>query len=427
MSERGRARRGFGSLLAGDAVSITGTAMTTIAVPWFVLTTTGSAVRAGVAVFASLLPIVIAAIFGGAIVDRVGYLRSSVVCDVASGLLTAAIPLVSLTVGLGFAPLLALLFLRWLLAAPGETARRALVPALAGSGAIRMERATAGFDAVSRGARMVGAPLAGVLITVFGATRAGPLILLFVDAATFLVSALLIGCGVPRLGRPAAAPGDGRDPDGYLARLKEGLAFLWREPVLRALSLMILVANMLSTGWAQVLLPVYTREVLGDPRALGLMLGLSGAGAIVGALVYGAVGARLSRWKTYACCFLIATVPPALVFAAGAPLPLLLCVQAVAGLASGALNPLIGVVEFERIPARLRVRVMGAGDAGAYAGMPVGGLLAGGLAGSIGLSATMLTFAGVYLAICVPVFLGRVWRGLDVRDVSMGLIAQPSE
>jgi MFS family permease len=425
VSERGRARRGLGLLLAGDAVSITGTTMTIIAVPWFVLTTTGSAERAGVAAFVSLLPIVLAAIFGGAIVDRVGYRRSSVACDLASGLLTAAIPVFFLTVGLGFAPLLGLLFCRWLLAGPGETARRALVPALAVAGAVRMERATAGFDAVSRGARMVGAPVAGVLITVFGATKLGPLVLLFVDAATFFGSALLIWCGVPRPRPAAAAPGDhGGDLDGYLARLREGLAFLWREPVLRAISLMILVMNMLSTGWSQVLLPVYTREILGDPRVLGLLLGLSGAGAMVGALVYGMVGARLSRWKTYACCCLVGTVPVMLMFAAGAPLPLLFGVQGVAGLVSGALNPLIGVVEFERIPTRLRARVMGAGDAGAFAGMPIGGLLAGGLAGSIGLTATLLAFAGIYLAMCLPLFVRKVWRGLDPR---IGLVAQPNE
>lgn len=425
MSERGRARRGFGLLLAADAVSITGTTMTTIAVPWFVLATTGSAARAGVAAFASLLPIVISAIFGGAIVDKVGHRRSSVGSDLLSGLFVATIPVLFLTAGLGFVPMLALLFGRWLLAAPGETARRALVPALAVAGGVRMERATAGFDAVSRGARMVGAPVAGLLIAAFGATRLGPVALLFVDAATFMVSAALIGCGVPRTsqagaaatpGTPGAAKGAAAaaEPDGYVARLREGLVFLWRERVLRALTAMILVGNMLSTGRSQVLLPVYAREVLGDPRALGLLLGLSGAGAVVGALAYGAIGARLPRRTVYASCFFLATVPSTFAFAAHAPFPVLLGMQTLAGLMSGALNPLLGVVEFERIPARLRARVMGAGDAGAFAGMPVGGLLAGGLAGSIGLTAALLTFGGIYVAVCLPPFVGKVWRGLDM-------------
>jgi hypothetical protein len=77
------------------------------------------------------------------------------------------------------------------------------------------------------------------------------------------------------------------------------------------------------------------------------------------------------------------------------------------------LNPLIGVVEFERIPARLRARVMGAGDAGAFAGMPVGGLLAGALAGAAGLTASLLVFGLLYLAVCLAPFVGKVWRQLD--------------
>ncbi|HEX6470919.1 MAG TPA: MFS transporter [Streptosporangiaceae bacterium] len=414
MSGRRGARRGLWCLLAGEAVSITGTTMTTVAIPWFVLATTGSAERAGLAAFASLLPLVISAFFGGAIVDRVGHRRSSVLCDLAGGLLAATVPVLFGTVGLGFAPLLALLFGRWLLAAPGETARRALVPALAVAGGVRMERATAGFDAVSRGARMAGAPLAGVLIAVFGGTRLGPVAVLYADAATFAVSAALIGVGVPRPpGHVAAGQDAGPVGGGYLARLKEGLAFLWREPVLRAITLMVLATNTLDAAWNQVLLPLYARDSLGDPRALGLLMGLPGAGAMVGALVYGAVGARLPRWRTYAVCFLAAGVPRGFVFAAGAAFPLLVGTQAVCGLLAGALNPLIGVVEFERIPARLRARVMGAGDAGAFAGMPVGGLLAGALAGAAGLTASLLVFGLLYLTVCLAPFVGKVWRQLD--------------
>jgi MFS family permease len=404
-----RARRGLATLLTAGALSNTGTTMTAIAVPWFVLATTGSATRAGVAAFVSLAPVVISAVFGGAIVDRLGHRRSSVISDLASGLLTAAIPALFLTTGLGFAPLLIMLFGRWLLTGPGETARRALVPALAVSGNVRMERATAAFDAVSRGARMAGAPLAGLLIAAFGATRLGPVALLLIDAATFLASSLLIGCGVPSAGYRAGE----RDADGYLARLREGLAFLWRDRLLRAITLMILVANMLSTGRSQVLLPVYAREVLGDPRGLGLMLGLTGGGAMVGALAYGMVGHRLPRRPTYAVCFLLATVPGMFVLAVRPPFVVILGTLTVCGVLSGALNPLLGVVEFERIPARLRARVLGAADAGAYAGMPLGGLLAGALTGWLGLTWALFAFAGALTIICLPPFFGTVWRDLD--------------
>jgi hypothetical protein len=55
-------KRPLSTLLAADAISITGDVCTMLAVPWFVLQTTGSVARTGVAAFASTLPIVISAV-----------------------------------------------------------------------------------------------------------------------------------------------------------------------------------------------------------------------------------------------------------------------------------------------------------------------------------------------------------------------------
>ena len=116
------------TLLASNALSITGNVMTQVAVPWFVLQTTGSPARTGIAGFFQFLPVVIAGFFGGTLVDRLGYRRTSVFSDVASGATVAAIPLLFATVGLEFWQLLSLVFLGALLDSPGETARSALVP-----------------------------------------------------------------------------------------------------------------------------------------------------------------------------------------------------------------------------------------------------------------------------------------------------------
>ncbi|WP_433514847.1 hypothetical protein ACQP2T_04010 [Nonomuraea sp. CA-143628] len=130
-----------------------------LAVPWFVLETTGSAALTGMAAFASTLPIVISAAFGGTLVDLIGFRRAGVLSDVASGLIVIAIPALFLTTGLSFPVLLALVFVRWLTATPGETARKAMVPDLAEPARVKIERATAAYDGVNRGARMVGAPV----------------------------------------------------------------------------------------------------------------------------------------------------------------------------------------------------------------------------------------------------------------------------
>jgi MFS family permease len=391
-------RRSLFALLTANAVSLTGNVFSMLAVPWFVLQTTGSPVRTGLAAFASTLPVVVSATLSGTLVDRIGLRRTSVWSDLLSGIMVIAVPVLYLTVGLSYELLLALLFARWLLATPGETAREAMVPDLAARARFTMERATAAYDGAYRGAKMVGAPLGGVLIVWLGPTE-----LLFVDGATFLLSAALVRLGVPETARgPSGAD--------YLGSLAEGLRFLWHDRLLRSAVGMVLITNLLDTGLGQVLLPLYARDVAHDPRVFGLLVGAVGAGAVAGTVAYGTLGARLPRRMTFALCFLTAGVPRSLVLAGHCPLWATLIVTVVSGFAAGAVNPLLGVMEFERIPPRLRARVLGAITAGSYAGMPFGGLLAGGLTTAGGLTVAFLVFAGVYLLASVPPFTGSAWR-----------------
>ena len=90
------------ALLLANAVSLTGNTLTFVAVPWFVLQTTGSAARTGLAGGAAFLAAVLAGLFGGPIVDRLGFRRTSVLADLASCASVAAIPLLHNTVGLAF-------------------------------------------------------------------------------------------------------------------------------------------------------------------------------------------------------------------------------------------------------------------------------------------------------------------------------------
>ncbi|MGP3910726.1 MFS transporter [Nonomuraea sp. 10N515B] len=394
-------RRPFITLLAANALSVTGTMLSMLAVPWFVLESTGSAALTGLAAFSTTFPIVVSAAFGGTLVDRLGSRGASVLSDVASGLVVLAMPVLSWTTGLSYPALLGLLFVRWLLATPGETARKAMVPELAALGPVRIERAVAAYDGVYRGAAMVGAPLAGVLIVWLGASA-----LLVVDGVTFLLSAALIRGGVPR-------SGGGAGQGGYLSDLRDGVAFLWRDRLQMSATTMIVVVNMLDTGVTQVLLALYARDVTHDPRAFGLLAGAVGAGALAGTVVYGAAGRRLPQRLTFGACFLIAGVPRVLILALGAPLPVALGVTALSGLAAGAINPILGVLQYDRIPARLRARVLGTMTAAAYAGMPFGGLLAGSLTELTGLTATLYAFTAVYVLASIPPFAGRAWRELD--------------
>lgn len=302
------------ALLSANAVSQVGNLMALVAVPWFVLQTTGSAAKTGLAGAAIALGAVLAGFLGGPVVDRLGFRRASVVADLMSGLTVALIPLLHLTVGLAFWQLLALVFLGSVLDAPGWSARSALVPDLANEAGMPVERANSADQAIPRLATLVGPPLAGGLIAAFG-----PTFVLFLDAATFACSAALVALYVPSPARVAGGPNTGGRA-GYFTELLEGLGFVRGSSLLLSIVLVITAANLLDITLVSVVMPVYADVNYGSAVALGLMMAGHGAGALAGTILFGLFGHRLPRRPTFIIALASAGPLPYLMLAATPPL-----------------------------------------------------------------------------------------------------------
>jgi MFS family permease len=402
-------RRPLYALYGADIVSLSGNAVAQLAIPWYVLTTTGSASLTALAVFFNFVPIVLAAFFGGVVVDRLGFRTTSIVADLASSAAVAGIPLLDSTVGIEAWQLMALVFFGALLDAPGATARSALLPDMVELAGIRMERASGIRSGIQQGSTLIGAPLGGVLVASVGATNA-----LWIDAASFLVSAALVAGFVPR---PQRIPVE-EAPKHFFAELAEGMRFIWDRRVLRALVLTVLLTNLLDAPFP-VATAVFAKDEYGTATALGLMLGTLGGAALVGALGYGAIGHRLPRRLTFVTCFSVVPVMY-LTMATVPPLPVTLAALAVAGLAAGPLNPLIFTILTEVVPTELRGRVFGAVRAGAWASIPLGILLGGLIVGAVGPAATFLAIGLCYLAVTLYGFVNPAFREMDVRQPSLG-------
>ncbi|MFD9335201.1 MFS transporter [Streptomyces sp. NPDC060028] len=407
-------RRPFTAVLAANTISIAGSSLTLIGVPWFVLQTTGSAGRAGIVAFCATLPVVVAALVGGPVIDRIGRRRVSAASDLICGLAVAAIPLLHYAGVLEFWMLCALMAAGGLVHTPGLTARYVLLPDLAEHAGTTVARAASLYDAVSRGARMIGAALAGVLIAAFGSEA-----VLLVDAATFGASALLVTAFLR--GVPAAEPQRAAGKvsfAGYRAELAEGWGFLTRQRLLLGITLMVMVTNGLDQGWSSVLLPVHGREDLGGATALGLMISLFGGFALLGALLYGAWGERLPRRTVFAVAFLVCGAPRFAVAAfTDTALPLAVT-MALAGLGAGVLNPVLTTVVYERVPDALRSRVSGVSTAGSELTMPLGGLAAGLLVDGFGARWALLAFGGAYLLATLSPLVFPAWRSMEARSAA---------
>ena len=381
------------ALLGASAVSLLGNQLTALAVPWFVLTTTGSAALTGLAGAAAVLPAVLAAVLGGAVVDRLGPKRASVAADLLSGAAVALIPLLHRAAGLPFAALLALVFLGALLDAPGATARQALLPDLAARAGTPLERANGAYHSLANAAGLAGPLAAGLLVAAIGAAP-----VLWLDAATFACSAALVARAVPAPRGPAEPTAGG---------LRANLALGWRvlgaDRFLRAMTAAAVVLNLLGAPLFAVVLPVYADRAYGSATALGLLLAGDGGGMLAGSLLFGALGERAPRPAVLRGGLLLTALPLG-VLVALPPLPAAVAALALAGLGNGPVNPLVFTVLQERVPAEARGRVFGVVLGAALAAAPLGIALSGLLLGAVGLRPVLALVAAGFLAVAASTF-----------------------
>lgn len=377
------------ALFTANAISLVGNVLSAIAIPWFVLQTTGSATRTGITGFFTVLPVVLAGFFGGTLVDRLGYKRTSIIADIASGVTTALIPILYFTVGLEFWQLMVLVFFGALLDAPGSTARSALVPELAEMAQMPIERATSLIHIIERGARLVGAPLGGLLIAWMGTEN-----VLWLDALSFFISAGIIAVTI-KVHKPVEHEAQ-EQSGGYFAELREGLQFIYTDKLMLAIVVMIMLTNFLDAIYGGVVQPVFVKQVYGQALDLGLLIAANGAGAVLGALIFSAIGPRLPRHAVFVFGFVLTSLRFFL-FATYPSIWIAIPFVVIASMGAGPLNPIIGAVEYERVPKNMRGRVGGAIGAGAWSAMPLGMLIGGVLTEQLGVRPMLLGLGVVYL------------------------------
>jgi MFS family permease len=367
-------------LLIANAVSLLGNTVAAVAIPWFVLTTTGSAARTGVAAFVTTVPLALGALFGGAVADRVGPRLASVAGDVLSAASLAAVPVLLAAGALEFWHVLGLGFLGALFDGPSQAARQALVPELATRAGMPLERANALHKGTEHVGYVVGAPLAGVLIAAVGAPNT-----LLLDSASFLLAALVVAVTVPATRSTAPRP-------RYVSELVEGLRFVVSEPVVRALLVLPAVGNFFISPLGPVVLPVYARDELGGPAAFGALMAAYGVGGLLGITLYGVLGTHLPRRRVYVS---LAVFYPAVSCCLVALPPLWpgLVTLALLGVSAGAIVPLFQTVRQERTPPELRGRVFATVAAAETMAIPPAVLLAGVVVQTFGLQAALLVFA----------------------------------
>jgi MFS family permease len=370
------------ALLVAETVSTTGSQMTWLALPWFVLVTTGSATKTSFVMAAELVGIALLGLPGGKFLGRLGARRTMIICDSARGPLMVVIPVLHWSGGLSFPVLVATAFAIGALSAPYFAAQRVIVPELLGEEEENVARANALFQAATRLTLLAGPVLAGILIAVIGAPS-----VLLVDAASYVVSAFLVIGFVPRRPPVVRAAED--------RRIGAALRFLARDRLLRVWWPAFGLGDAAWTAFF-VTVPVLVLARYGHrPGIAGWLFASFGVGAVLGnAISFRFLTRRLDGLTIFTMFVFVQVLPLWLLWL---PLPAagISAALVVSGLGNGLVNPSLHTISTLRIPEAMRPTVMTTVVTFWALVNPLGLFVAGPVLDSVGTTPVLIGFAAV--------------------------------
>lgn len=330
-------------LLTAEIVSTTGSALTMVALPWFVLTTTGSAARSGLVMAAEVAPVVLFGVVSGGWAARVGARRWMLLSDSLRAPLVALVPLLYALGVLPFWLLMVIVFVVGVFATPYTASQQILLAHLAADDEAALIRATAKLQAATRLTLLLGPPAAGALIAAIGA----PAVLLL-DAATYLAALPLI--------YRTPAPDHAQD-SGSTAGVLAGLTTVYADRLLGTWT----TASIFSEAAHQavfVAFPVLTLLRYHATATLaGVLLAAFGASAIAGSIIASRAAGRVPlKWialigKTGQALAFIALIP-------AWPAVGLVSVSVILGLFNGLTNGPVGAIRLQRIAPATRAKAL---------------------------------------------------------------------
>ncbi|MGI8665176.1 MAG: MFS transporter [Jatrophihabitans sp.] len=385
MSPRG----GFVALIGADILSSLGSQISLVAIPWLVLTTTGSPTDMGFAAAAEMVPYLLSSMLLTPVADWFGLRASSVACDLLSAVAVGAIATFRHS-GLGL--LLVLIGIAGALRGVGDRTKHVLLRSAALTARYSMIRVTSLYEGLVRLATLLGAPLGGLLIVWLGARGA-----VGVDAATFGCCALVVATLVAS--KPVEPDAEPAVREPYLLALQGGFRYLRGDRVLTSMLGTVFVINIFGNAATLVFIPVWARDVLHSPEALGLTLGSYAAGALLGTLAFTVLAERLPQYQTFLLGALVSCAPRLLALGVSHSLALVMAVSVLAGLGIASVNPILGAAMYERVPDALQTRVIGLCTTVSFTGIPIGALVGGWAVSRFGLQHTLLVAAATCLVV----------------------------
>jgi MFS family permease len=405
--------RDFLMLWGGESVSGVGTAVSLVVLPLIaVVYLHASGVEVGALSAAEWVPWLLIGLPAGVWVDRSRRRLLMIGCDLTRLALLSTIPIAAAADALTLGQLYAVAFGVGLATVVFQVSYQAYLPTLVA--AADLGEANAKLQGTEAIARVAGPGLGGLFVQLFRAPYA-----IIADAVSYAVSAAALLAIRVREPKPEAARRHLR------VEIAEGAHFVRRDPLLRIMTISPAVSNFFFTGFEAIVVLFLVRAVHLAPASVGLLLGVTAVGSVVGAALAQAVGRRFGTAR--ALVFgLVTCAPFALLIpltTRGAGLVFFLVGQIVLFVGILIYNVTISAFRQAYCPPHLLGRVVASMRFVLFGTMPLGALTAGALADALGLRAAAWVLLSGNL-IGSAILLASPLRSM--RDLPAGAAGLPS-
>jgi len=387
-----RRSRDFRRLVSGELVSVLGTQLTTVAVPYQVYQLTRSSLIVGLVSITQLLPLIAGSLLGGSVVDAMDRRRVLMAAQVLMAGCSAGLA-INADLGTALWPLFVLPALAAGFSGLDSAGRNAIVPNMVRRSEV--STANAIFQALFQLGLVVGPALAGLLLE-----GAGVRFVYWLDVASFGVALVAVFLISPQpAGEPGHRPG--------LRSILEGLSFVRGRQAIQGAYLIDI--NAMVFGMPRALFPALASTVFGGGAStLGFLYAAPGAGALAGALTTGWVS-RIQRQGLAVIVAVIAWGAAITCFGLVSWLPAALALLAAAGCADVISAVFRSTIIQLTVPDALRGRLAGLQIAVVTGGPRVGDLESGAVAAAFG--ETFSVVSGGLACIAGALLLARLLPG----------------
>ena len=385
-----------------NITSVIATSMVFIALPWLALEITGSAASAGALVALTSIPGLFFGPILGTLIDRIGRKISGFISEALAAITILMIPIANLYVEITFILLVLLALSRAMVSPAGGTARKSIIPDVAGPAGLTLERANSIHEAFFATGFAIGPAVGALFIGLIGPYNVFAVVSVF--SAISAISMFLV--------RTKEARGDGVSETGSLIKdTVLGAKTILKTPaVLLGMSFVMTLA-MIYLPTEMVVLPAHFNGIK-SAAGLGLLISTMAGASVIGALLFERLQKKF-KYSTILKFGFIGIGFSVLGMSLLPPIQWMLVLGAILGFSWGPLMPMLNTVIQRVIPENMRGRVFGIEMTIWGAGPTLTAVAVGLAVDGVGVQPVYFVLASIVLLLSVFITFNKANKQLD--------------